>query len=378
MASVERVVRDGRTAGWQARWRDPAGAQRKQTFPRKALAERHLVDVEASKASGAYVDAARGRVLLSAFADEWMAGRAHLKPKTLAGYVSLLKTRLLPRWGTTPLAKITHSGVVAWVADMQAEGLSASRVRQAYHLLTSILDAAVRDSRLVRNPAAGVDLPRLRVVERRYLTHEQVATLGRACGPDELLVRVLAYTGLRWGEATALRVKRVEPQLGRLRVVEAVVDVNGHAVFGPPKTHQHRTVPVPAFLRADLGAALVGKGPDDLVFTAPRGGVLRVQNFRRRGFDAAATAVGLGGLVPHELRHTAASLAIAAGASVKGVQAMLGHASATLTLDRYGHLFADELDAVADRLDIAARAAGVPQMCPATPPPLVTVGEISL
>lgn len=76
-------------------------------------------------------------------------------------------------------------------------------------------------------------------------------------------------------------------------------------------------------------------------------------------FDPAAREVGLEGLVPHELRHTAASLAIASGASVKGVQAMLGHASATLTLDRYGHLFGDELDAVADRIDAAARTASL-------------------
>jgi integrase len=92
------------------------------------------------------------------------------------------------------------------------------------------------------------------------------------------------------------------------------------------------------------------------VFTAPKGGVLRVGNFRRGFFDRAATSVELEGLTPHELRHTAASLAIAAGASVKGVQAMLGHASATLTLDRYGHLFADDLDAVADRIESAAHA----------------------
>jgi integrase len=121
-------------------------------------------------------------------------------------------------------------------------------------------------------------------------------------------------------------------------------------------------VPVPAFLRDELVQQIAGKGADELVFTAPRGGLLRVGNFRRSRFDDAARSADLDGLVPHELRHTAASLAIAAGASVKGVQAMLGHASATLTLDRYGHLFGDELDAVADRLDIAARVSADPRI----------------
>jgi integrase len=99
-------------------------------------------------------------------------------------------------------------------------------------------------------------------------------------------------------------------------------------------------VVVPRFIREDLGRQLAGKTPSDLVFGSRAGTPLRVQNFRRDWF---------------ELRHTAASLAIASGASVKGVQSMLGHASAQMTLDRYGHLFPDELDAVADRLD-AARA----------------------
>jgi integrase len=170
-------------------------------------------------------------------------------------------------------------------------------------------------------------------------------------------VLVLGYCGLRWGEAAGLRVHRVDTMRGRLEIAEAVSDVNGQLIFGTPKSHQSRSVPVPGFLRDRLAEHLAGMDRDSLVFTAHRGGTLRSGTFRRSVFDPAARAVGLEGFVPHELRHTAASLAIASGASVKGVQAILGHASATLTLDRYGHLFGDELDAVADRIDAAARAA---------------------
>jgi integrase len=349
MASIAKRP-DGR---WRARYRDAAGKEHSQHFVRKVDAQRWLDEVTASLVTGQYVDPRRARLAVGEWADGWMRGRAHLKPKTLAGYESLLRTRVLPTWGKLPLVKVTHSDVVAWVAAMRAEGLGASRTRQAYHLLTGMLDDAVKDGRLSRNPAAGVDLPRLPTTERRYLTHVQVAALAEASGPYRPLVLVLAYCGPRWGEAAALRVRRVDLLRGRIEVVEAVVDVNGELVFGPPKTHQHRSVPVPRFLRDELAEHLAGKGPDDLVFPSPRGAVLRVQNFRRRCFDRAVSSIGLDGLVPHELRHTAASLAIAAGASVKGVQSMLGHASATVTLDRYGHLFGDELDAVADRLDAA-------------------------
>jgi integrase len=342
---------------WRARYRDDAGHEHARHFERRNDAQQWLDGVTASRVRGDYVDPRRSRITVGAWANDWMAGRVHLKPKTIVGYESLLKTRIRVRWEDVPLAQVTNAEVVAWVAAMRAEGLSPSRVRQSYHLLSAMLDAAVRDRRLASNPAAGVDLPRLPKLERQYLDHAQLAGLANACGDYELLVLVLGYCGLRWGEAAALRVRRVDTMRRRLEIVEAVTEVNGHPVFGTPKTHQRRSVPLPAFLCDRMTALVAGRAPDDLVFTAPRGGVLRVSNFRLRHFDGATGAVGLEGFVPHELRHTAASLAIASGATIKGVQAMLGHASATLTLDRYGHLFGDELDAVADRIDTAARAA---------------------
>jgi integrase len=98
---------------------------------------------------------------------------------------------------------------------------------------------------------------------------------------------------------------------------------------------------------------VAGPGSDELVFRSPKDGQLRNSNFRDRFFDEAVVVCGLDGLTPHDLRHTAASLAVAAGANVKAVQRMLGHASAAMTLDVYAGLFGDDLDAVADRLDQA-------------------------
>jgi len=342
---------------WRARYRDAAGREHAKHFNRKVDAQRWLDGVTSAMTTGTYVDPAAGRLTVGEWSTKWMAARVHLTPKTLASYDSLLRSRVLPRWSTYQLAGVRHADVASWLADMRREGLSASRTRQAYHLLKSILDAAVKDGRLARNPAAGVELPRLKRTERRYLTHQQVSALGAACGAYAPLVLTLAYTGLRWGEATALRTRNVDAMRGRLHIVEAVSDVGGRMIIGSPKSHQSRVVPVPRFLRDLLIQQISGLAPDDLVFRSPQGAMLRVANFRRRVFDRAAASVGLEGLVPHELRHTAASLAIAAGATVKGVQEMLGHASATLTLDRYGHLLADELDAVAGRLDAAAAEA---------------------
>ena len=119
---------------------------------------------------------------------------------------------------------------------------------------------------------------------------------------------------------------------------------------GGPEGHH---VPVPRFLVDELAVQVAGKGPGDFVFAAEKGGVLHLRNFRRKSFDPAVRATGFDGLTPHALRHTAASLAVAAGANLKVVQTMLGHRSATMTLDLYGHLLADQLDQIADAMDAA-------------------------
>jgi integrase len=239
-------------------------------------------------------------------------------------------------------------------------------------VLSGILALAVRSKRLPSNPADGLELPRMAEQPRLYLTAAQVAELAdhaarlRAGRPRRatdaafaqyrLVVLVLSYCGLRWSELAALRVRRLDLLRGRIHVAEAVTEVNGaRLVWGTPKSHEARWVPVPRFLVELLTEHVVDKSADDLVFTSPDGSALRNRNARRAWFDRAARAIDVPDLTPHELRHTAASLAVSAGANVKAVQRMLGHASAALTLDRYADLFDDDLDAVAERLDVVAR-----------------------
>jgi integrase len=138
------------------------------------------------------------------------------------------------------------------------------------------------------------------------------------------------------------------------------------STWSTPKNHERRSVPFPKFLVDDLAAQMRGKRREDLVFSAPGGGVLRIATFRTRVFNPAVDK--LRGLdddgkpttdwprpTLHDLGHTAASLAISAGANVKAVQTMLGHKSAALTLDTYADLFPDDLEAVANALDAAVR-----------------------
>ncbi|WBU36707.1 site-specific integrase [Homoserinibacter sp. YIM 151385] len=172
---------------------------------------------------------------------------------------------------------------------------------------------------------------------------------------DGTVILFLAYTGLRWGEMAALRVMDLDMLRRRVNVDQAVTEVGRELVYGTPKNHSRRSVPFPTFLAEPLAELCVGKGPKHFVFTAPMGGALRNRNWRARTFDPALKQLldeypSLDPLTPHDLRHTAASLAISAGANVKAVQKMLGHASAAMTLLVYADLFDDDLDAVGEAL----------------------------
>lgn len=238
----------------------------------------------------------------------------------------------------------------------------ATVVLRAHGVLASILETAVRDRRVMANVARGVNLPRKVPKARVYLGHDQVERLALQSGQHATLVRTLAYTGLRWGEAIGLRVKSLDFLRRRALVEENAVRVGGGISVGTPKGHAIRSVPVPAFLLDELAHLCKSKAPGDLLFGEGQRH-LQTPSSRDGWFDRAVVAAMIEDatmprVTPHDLRHTAASLAISAGANVKAVQRMLGHKSAAMTLDTYSDLF-DDLDAVGAALDQARTASSV-------------------
>jgi integrase len=350
---------------WQVKYRTAEGKARSSTFTAKTTAQRFKRQVETAKDAGTLIDPQLAEVTVADWCDRWLAGKANLTPSTRDRYEGAIRAHIRPRWDATKLADLRHEAVQEWLNGIDRE---PATVRKVHRVLSQALDYAVKAGRLSRNPAKGVSLPRVAHREMRFLTHDQVDELSGAVGEWwRLLVLVLGYTGLRWGEVAALRVSRLDVTRRRIVVSESVTPVKGVMVWGAPKTHERREVPLPRFLAGELEAHVAGKGPGDLVFTGPRGAVLRARVFQRAALTEAAKSVGVPGFHPHEFRHTAASLAIASGADVKVVQQMLGHKSATMTLDLYGHLFPDRLDVVADALESArkdALAARVPKSFP--------------
>ncbi|ODU06831.1 MAG: hypothetical protein ABS81_03245 [Pseudonocardia sp. SCN 72-86] len=353
MGSVTRRP-DGK---WRARYRGPDRRERARHFSRKVDAERWLAGVEVAKARGEWMDPALSRVLVGEWCRTWLAAQQQLKPTTRVRYEGIITRHVEPAWGRVPLADVAPADVAAWLGRLTDSGLAAATVRYVHRVLSLALAYAVLDGRLPRNPAEGVPLPRAKARPKHFLSHAEVARLAAECARHAVLIYVLAYTWLRWGEVAPLQVRDVDLMRRRIHVRRAMAEVRGRAVVGTPNDHEQRAVPLPRFLVDDLAVALAGRDPEALVFPAPGGGFLRNGNFRRRMFDDAAERAELTGVTPHGLRHSAASLAVQAGATVVAVQRMLGHSSPSVTLDVYSHLFADDLDVIADRLDAARTGA---------------------
>lgn len=344
------------------RYRDPDHRSREKAgFARKIDAEEYLAGITVASSRGEYIDPGAARVTIGELATEWLSNQTHLKPSSFRPIEIAWRVHVAPAWDRRRVGDVRHSEVQTWVTRLYDNGrASATTVLRAHGVLAGILDVAVRDRRIRVNPSRGVNLPKKRRKPRAYLSHRQVDLLARHAGNQASLVLLLAYTGLRWGEATGLRVRHVDLERRRLLVEENAVNVGDLIVVGTPKNDQPRSVPYPSFLDDAVVQWSRGKARDSILIGNGMTHI-RPPDGRRGWFvGALKRARALDPTFPtmtlHDLRHTAASLAISAGANVKAVQRMLGHASAAMTLDVYGDLFEDDLDAVTVNLESARRS----------------------
>jgi integrase len=332
MATIEKYQISSGAMRYRVRYRTPDNRQTdKRGFKTKRDAERFAATVEVSKMRGEYVAPSLGRVTVGELGAAWLhRQRGHLKPSSYRVAEIEWRVRVAPRWGQVALGDIRPTAIQRWVSDLSdgvdgAKPVGASVVSRAHHVLSAILADAVGDRLLARNPASDIRLPHKNRKRPVYLTHQQVAELAAASGPYEGLVLLLAYTGLRWGEAIGLRVRDLDMLRRRATVSENAVQVGSEVLVGTPKAHKQRSVPLPEFLLPYLARQCERRDRDDLLFPGDDGGHLERPHSTSGWFIKAVAGSGVPRVTP---RHTAASLAVSAGANVKAVQRMLGHASA--------------------------------------------------
>jgi integrase len=386
----KRRLSDGRVS-YQARL--PTSSRPRKvivkTFARRRDAERWLTGQAAAIHDGSFIDPRHGAKPFRDLITTWE--RTHLPklaPKSRERYESVTRTYLIPRFGATPLGKLTRAEFKEWFANLAAERkpngkprYAPGTLRKVQVILSSILSEGIELGLLRENPAARLRLPSPPRTEMTILTADEIKALADAIPrtSDRLAIYVAAYCGLRAGELWALQRRDIDLLHNRLYVRRALKDIRGHLEFGDTKTTgSRRTVSLPTFLGTMLAEHMetMPASADALLFVSPggggtrqagEGGPIRHGLFVRRVFKPAivgnednedetkrrkpALPAEKHNLRFHDLRHTCASLLIAAGAHPKLIQARLGHASITTTLDRYGHLFPSVEAALADALD---------------------------
>ena len=353
MATIERYLTTHGQVRYSVRYRTPEHTQtRKRGFTTKRDAELYAATVEISKARGEYVSTSASRVRIGELGLPWLARQqGHMKPSGHRSLDSAWHVHVAPRWGAVRIGEVRFSDVQAWISDLATTHRSTI-VRTAHSVLARILDDAVADRMLANNPARGVKLPPRSARTNVYLSATQLDALATESGHYRSLVLLLGVGGLRWGEAAALRVSDVDFLRRRVTLHTNAVKVGGDFAVGTLKSGKSRTFTLPEFVIEALAATTKGKGRDELLWPSATGGYLGPPSSHDSWLSGAVARCQKADptfprVTAHALRHTAASLAISAGANPKVVQRMLGHASAAMTLDVYADLFDSDLDQVA-------------------------------
>jgi integrase len=348
------AVRQLPSGQWQARYRGPEGLTRPapQTFPTKISAERWLIRTEADLLDGGWIDPDAGLMSFSEYATAWIEER-DLRPGTAQVYRYVLSRHLLPLLGSRAIAEITERRVRKWRKKLLDSGVSTVSAAKAYRLVKAIMNTAVDDGLIRRNPCRIKGAAQDRSPERSVLTPGQVFSLADAVDRRyRALILLALFASLRWGEVAALRRSDIDAEARTVRIARSLNELPGGGYgFGPPKTAAgRRVVAFSATLTPYLTWHLARfTAPDDdaLVFTSPTGRPLRRGNFRRRVWVKAAEVVGVPEAHFHDLRHTGNNLTAQGGANLRELMERMGHSSPRAALI-YLHATTERQRALAD------------------------------
>jgi integrase len=329
----------------------------KKSFPR--LAEAKAWRAAAQKAIRRGTMRAPSQLTLREAAGAWLAGARdgsirnrsgdHYKPSVVRGYETSLRLRVLPELGGRKLSEIRRSDLQDFADRLLASGTDASTIRNSLMPLRAIFRRSVARGDVAVNPTSGLELPAVRGRRDRIASPEEAARLVEALlERDRALWATALYGGLRRGELQALRWEDVDLAKGVIRV-ERAWDVREGEIERKSRAGR-RTVPIAAVLRDYLVEHKQGREGGERVFGRPDGKAFDGPTVDERAKKAWREA-GLEPITLHEARHTFASLMIAASVNAKALATYMGHASVTITYDRYGHLMPGNEDEAAALLD---------------------------
>ncbi|MET7310044.1 tyrosine-type recombinase/integrase [Streptomyces sp. NPDC005571] len=357
------AVRQYRSGRWTASYLGPDGQEFRapETFETKRAAEVWLTQIEADLTRGNWQDPDAGAVNFKEYALQWVDERG-LSATTDELYRRLLRLHLLPTFEGLDLDEITAPRVRTWRTERLSSTGAATTVAKSYRLLKAVMETAVDDELIRRNPCRIRGAGKESSAERQIATVDQVDALADALGPRwRLMVYLGAYGPMRPEEQAELRRKDVDLDEMTVRVRMSAPELTtGRRAPGDTKSEAgKRVVVLPAFLRTDLRRHLdwyAEKGPDGLLFVGEKGKPFRRSSFGRK-WRRARVLVGMpDGFRFYDLRHTGHTLATRSGATLKDTMVRAGQSSEKAALI-YQHSDLERQQEVANGLDDLVRSA---------------------
>ena len=287
------------------------------------------------------------------------------KPSTVENYESIMKNHIVPELGRIHIDKLTSTDVQRLIGKLMKKGYAARYVRGIHHVLRCSLNVAVSRKMIVVNPAAGAVVPKLTHVEMDTISASDVTQLQSAdlfeSEPLFACVLLMVFTGLRRGEALALRWSDIDLEHGTLVVQRELVKCKSGTIFQSTKTkNSNRLVPFGEWMRTvllnhhesqkDFIKKTKGYKDDDLVFARETGHSYYPDSLRKI-LHRILKKAGIHAVRVHDLRHTCATILMLSGVHPKVVQEILGHSNIALTLGTYSHTMPSMKKAATDVFD---------------------------
>ena len=345
--SGTRTKKAARGTRWKARYTDPLGKDRRRTFERKIDAEKFLERIGTEMQSSEWIEPKATKSRFDDWADVWWKTTVKLAPSTRRGYEKMLRLYLHPQFDGRKINSIEWLEIELFATSMLEKDLSTKTVRETLSVLSLIMKTAMRARVIRENPAAGHTMPSRRKQTQILDMPEIVGLVAHTEERYRPVVWLLVLAGLRASELCGLRVMDIDWHGNTLTVNEVQMWVKGELVVKGPKTASGvRTIPLPAWLIADISSVLNARAAltgfailsTDRLFTSPTGKPI-LDHTIWRIVNRAQQSAGLPRFRPYDLRHSHASLLINIGAHPKAISERMGHTEIGVTMDVYGHLF---------------------------------------
>ena len=332
--SIHRKELKGRVS-YQVQWRDHAGQQRAQRFRTRKDAEAFQAQLNLNKYQGLLPSREGTKVTFGEYAKRWQQrkettarGRKVSRPRTIKRRSEILRLHLLPIFSEQTLASITTGQINDQINAWQKAGLKPRTIRNHIYVLRPILELAVSEQLITRNPVDGVELPEPDVVKRSAIDPEQIQSLLNEI-PENFRAFVITgfMTGMRFDELASLRIGAFDFQNKSIRVEKSKTESGVRNIFLSEDEFK--------FLNSHISTTRPATGPKDLIFVTAKSQKINHSNFMKRVFKPAARRAGIPDVTPHDMRRTHATFLAESGLDQTTVHIRMGHSSFSTTQKYY-------------------------------------------